>query len=207
MLVSLPYESVLLLACSDGKQGKTVSLQGRVEAIPESRGAHYHPGAIYVPYKHSVYVFGGSTLECEAYLPKDWSWLGLPCLSASRVYSTPCLHRGFIYICGGFCLSLDIFCPETLTFLPTPSLSLPEFSCETLSLSINDWILIISENCTCCYHPAANMLESVCNLGLSPWSLPKNYVVVGTWLYFEVPGGGVASGDVMTGDYRRLKGY
>lgn len=205
VLVSLPYEAVLLLASGDGKQGQIVSLQGRVDAIPQSIASHDYPGAIYVPYKRCVYVFGGNTSNCEVFQLNAWNWLALPCLSAPRVYSTPCLHRGFIYICGGFCLSLDIFSPETLTFLQSPSLSLPEFSSETLSLSINDWILIISENCTCRYLPVSNMIEIVCNSGLSPWSLPKHYVVVGTWLYFEVPGGGVACGDVMTGDYRRLK--
>ena len=206
VLVSIPYEQVLILASGDGMQGQAVSLQGRVEALPTLLYYHHSPGAIYVSYKHCVYLFGGNTPSCETFKLHRWAWLTLPNMTAPRVYFAPCLHRSFIYLCGGFCPSLDIFCPDTDTFLPSLSLSLPEFSSETLALSINNWILIISENCTCCYHPETNKLETASRGGLCPWSLPKSYVVVGTWLYFEVPGDGIASGDVMTGEYRRLKG-
>lgn len=205
VLVSIPYEQVLILASGDGMQGQAVSLQGHVVALPTLLYFHLSPGVIYVAYKHCVYLFGGNTSSSETFKLRNWDWFGLPNMTAPRVYFVPCLHRSLIYLCGGFCPSLDIFCPDTDSFLRSPALSLPEFSSETLALSINNWILIISENCTCCYHPETNKLETVSG-GLSPWSLPKSYVVVGTCLYFEVPGDGIASGDVMTGDYRRLKG-
>lgn len=204
VLVSIPYEQVLILASGDGMQGQAVSLQGCVEVLPMLLNQHHNPGAIYVSYKNCVYLFGGNTCVCEKFKLRSWNWLALPSMTAPRAYFTPCLHRSSIYLCGGFCPSLDIFRPDTDSFLPSRTLSLPEFSSETLALSINNWILIISENCTCCYHPESNKLETISG-GLCPWSLPKSYVVVGTWLYFDVPGDGIASGDVMTGDYRRVK--
>ena len=131
-------------------------------------------------------------------------WSNLPCLAYPRSYFHPCVHCQTVYLCGGFTTTIELFHVGLNNFLPPVQCMLPESS-DCLAIAKEDKVVIVLQHFTCLWDTKSRSLSTLRTQGLSPWSLPSHFILLGPSLYFEVPGGGIVEGDLLSGDFTRRR--
>jgi len=116
--------------------------RGSVEQLPDMAYARSAPGII--AWKREVLVFGSylgsGTQKCERLDLVCKQWTALPDLHKARSYFTPEEWRGAVYLCGGYCLSIERFDGVSMHLL---SVILPQSS-RTLTCRQGDVLLIMT---------------------------------------------------------------
>ena len=135
---------------------------GAVRMLADMKKPRADPGVAYHSLKRSVYVFGGfnqsgnlqSGERCE--LPEGL-WTDLPPMHTARSAFNPCLHQSFVYLCGGYCCSVETYDLNTNTFTECPQFQLPEEAASSL----------------CTATVAADSLIVICATYTKSWHIPS----------------------------------
>jgi len=145
----------------EGKQAYLI-VDGAVCRVSDMDLGRSGPGVIFIQEQVEVLVFGGSvrgqrTKRCVSLGLQTSTWRQLGEMSEGRALFNPCRDAHFIYLCGGYSRTVDLFDPQSTQFRLLKTFSLP-----------SDFAV---QNCTSVYDPVQDCIVSISKHILTRWDV------------------------------------
>lgn len=140
---TLGSDKLVVCGGSGGKlSAYLLDRKGGVEQLPNMAYGRSSPGII--EWEEAVLVFGtymgNGNRKCEKFVLACKQWSGLPDMNEPRSYFRPAKWQKAVYLCGGYCLQIEVFDGVSMNSL---ELRLPE-SARTLACTYDDKLLILT---------------------------------------------------------------
>lgn len=146
---------------SQGKQAYLI-VDGAICRVSDMDLGRNGPGVVYIPEQTEVMVFGGSvrgqrTKRCISLSLQTLNWREIGEMTEGRALFNPCRVAHFVYLCGGYSRTVDLFDPQITQFRLLKTFSLP-----------SDFAV---QNCTSVYDPIQDCIVSISKHILTRWDV------------------------------------